>query len=233
VNDVGVRHDAVVFDLFGTLVPEFPRDRFHGALAAGAALLGVDPEGFRREWEATALERQMGVLPTVDANVREILRRLGSTAAEDAVRAALVPRSELYRELFAPKLDAVRTLAQLRARGYRLGLISMCSPDTPALWRSSPLAGSVDVEVFSCEVGLRKPDPKIYRACTDRLGTDPSRCLYVGDGAYGELTGAAAIGMHPVLIRHPGEEDGVVLRPESEPWDGRAVGSLPEVLELV
>ena len=123
--------------------------------------------------------------------------------------------------------------AELRAHGYALGLISMCSPDTPALWRSSPLAGSVDVEVFSCEVGMRKPDPEIYRWCVERLDVDSSRCLYVGDGAYGELTGAAALGMHAVLIRHPGEEDGVVLRPEAEPWDGRAIGSLPEVLELV
>ena len=233
MNDAGSSFDAVVFDLFGTLVPEFPLDRFHAALARAAGVLGADPAGFRREWEATALDRQLGTLPTVEANVHEILRRLGARASDAAVRAALIPRSELYRELFAPEPGAVRTLAELRAHGYALGLISMCSPDTPALWRSSPLAGSVDVEVFSCEVGMRKPDPEIYRWCVERLDVDPSRCLYVGDGAYGELTGAAALGMHAVLIRHPGEEDGVVLRPEAQPWDGRAIGSLPEVLELV
>jgi putative hydrolase of the HAD superfamily len=91
----------------------------------------------------------------------------------------------------------------------------------------------VDVEVFSCEVGLRKPDPRIYRLAAERLGVDPERCLYVGDGAYGELSGAAAVGMHAVLIRDPADAEIEALRPEAEEWDGPSIEDLREVTELV
>jgi putative hydrolase of the HAD superfamily len=109
----------------------------------------------------------------------------------------------------------------------------MCAPDTPAMWRASPLGGLVDVEVFSCEVGLRKPDPGIYLAATGRLGVDPTGCLYVGDGAYRELTGAAAVGMRAVLIRDPADAEVEALRPEAEEWSGESVEHLREVIALL
>ena len=52
---------------------------------------------------------------------------------------------------------------------------------------------------------------------TLQLGIAPQGCLYVGDGAYGELSGAEAVGMHPVLIRDPDEQE-EMLRPEAEEW---------------
>jgi putative hydrolase of the HAD superfamily len=35
--------------------------------------------------------------------------------------------------------------------------------------------------VFSCSVGVAKPDPRIYRIASDRLGTEPGACLFVDD----------------------------------------------------
>lgn len=225
-------YDAVIFDLFGTLVPEFGVEEFNAAVTQAAVVLGADPDAFLREWQETSMDRQLGRVGTVERNVQQILSTLQVAASDDQIAAALEPRRALYRLLFRPHDDAVHTLTALRERGYPLGLISMCSPDTPALWRASPLAGSVDVEVFSCEVGLRKPEPEIYRRCTDRLGADPSRCLYIGDGAYGELSGAAAVGMEPVLIRHASEGDTQMLRPEAEEWGGTRIERLPQVLDL-
>jgi hypothetical protein len=60
----------------------------------------------------------------------------------------------------------------------------------------------------------------------------PAACLYVGDGAYGEPTGAAAVGMYPVLIRDPDEQE-EMLRPEAEEWTGPTIGSLLEVPGLL
>ncbi|MEX2275061.1 MAG: HAD family hydrolase [Actinomycetota bacterium] len=233
MNTSVFRYDAVIFDLFGTLVPEFGVEEFRVAVAEAARMLGVDPDAFLQGWEATAMDRQLGTVGTVEDNVHQILGTLQVDASDERIVSALEPRRALYRRLFRPHDEAVHTLSELRRWGYPLGLISMCSPDTPELWRTSPLAGSVDVEVFSCEVGLRKPDPEIYRYCTDRLGVEPSRCLYVGDGAYGELSGAAALGMEPVLIRHTSEGDTQMLRPEADEWDGTRIERLPQVLELV
>jgi putative hydrolase of the HAD superfamily len=92
----------------------------------------------------------------------------------------------------------------------------------------------MDVLVFSSESGLRKPHPEIYLKATGELGVDPAKCLYVGDGAYNELTGAASVGMDPVLIRYSNEPDDSVLRPEAEQnWPGKRISSIPEVLDLL
>jgi putative hydrolase of the HAD superfamily len=108
----------------------------------------------------------------------------------------------------------------------------MCAPDTPPLWRSSAFAGLIDVEVFSAEVGLRKPEPEIYLKACELLGVDATRCFYVGDGAYGELSGATAVGMTAVLIRDPADADVEALRPEAEDWDV-VIPDLREIAGLV
>ena len=38
--------------------------------------------------------------------------------------------------------------------------------------------------IFSCEIGLLKPDPEIYLDMARRLAVDPAACLYVGDGPH-------------------------------------------------
>ena len=38
-----------------------------------------------------------------------------------------------------------------------------------------------DHVIESAKIGLRKPDPRIYRMMTDTLGVDPARCIYLDD----------------------------------------------------
>jgi len=225
-----VSFDAVVFDLYGTLVDEFPRALFFETLEAMADALGAPREAFRADWEKTAIARQTGAYATVEDNVLAICDAMGVPVRDDGLSRAMALRAEMYDRSFRPKPAALETLRAIRERGLPIALVSMCAPDTPALWRATELAAFIDVEVFSSEVGLRKPDPAIYEAACDGLGVAAASCLYVGDGAYGELSGAAAIGMMAVLVRDPGEAPGEMLRPESEDtWDGHVIASLAEV----
>ncbi len=223
--------DAVIFDLYGTLVDEFPKSSFHETLVAMADILGAERGAFLDEWSATAIERQTGRLGDIDENVRVICSRLGLRPGPQVSSEALEVRAKMYRDHFRPKAEAEAALAALKDRGLPIGLISMCAPDTPALWRESVLAPYVDVEVFSCETGLRKPDAEIYRYATERLGVEAEATVYVGDGAYAELSGATALGMTAVLIRDPNDHD--ALRPEAEEWSGASIDSLTEVLSLL
>ena len=91
------------------------------------------------------------------------------------------------------------------------------------------MAPLVDVAILSCEVGLRKPDPRIYEMVCDRLTVLPDRCLYVGDGGSMELTGASASGMDVVLIRAPYD----TVTGDREDWQGARISSLKEVVSLV
>ena len=225
--------EAVVFDLFGTLVPEFSKKDFFERTRAMATTLGADPDRFEQEWNDSAIARQTGGFPDIESNVRAICATLGVTVDEIALPLALDQRLDLYRTWFHPRRGALETLAELKGRGYPIALISMCAPDAPAMWRSSALAPYVDVEVFSSEVGLRKPDPEIYRYAAHGLGVDPAACLYCGDGAYGELSGAAAVGMTPFLIADPIVDVEDSLTPEREEWDGARVADLRELLPIL
>jgi putative hydrolase of the HAD superfamily len=231
---VSRRFDAVVFDLFGTLVSEFSSEDWSASFERLAAIFGVEVGAFRDAWSETSIERQTGRLGDIRRNLLENAWRAGGDPTDEQIDAAIAVRAELYAKYFRPLPGALETVRWVRERGYRSALVSMCAPDTPELWRASPFAGSIEVEVFSCEVGHRKPHPEIYLAAADGLGVEPSRCLYVGDGSYGELRGASAVGMTAVLVRDPDEAEGSMLRPEYEPWDGVTIDSiadLPSVIE--
>ena len=225
---------AVIFDLYGTLVPEFPHEDFYASIDHMATVLGADAAAFRDGWNATVELRQTGGFATLDENVLAITAKLGlaDPSAADVTK-ALTRRAEMYDRWYHPRDRAIETLSELHARGFPLALISMCAPDTPPMWHASPFAGLVDVEVFSSEVGLRKPDPVIYRYACERLGIDPPECLYCGDGAYRELTGASEIGMTAVEIRDPAIDITTLLHLEGEDWTGARIGDLRELLAMV
>jgi len=226
----GIR--AVVFDLFGTLVYELPRSDWDAWLDTAAAVLEADRDAFHAAWTATAVERQTGRLGDIEENLRTVAARAGAWPSESQITEALEARTEMYRKWFVPRPGAEEVLARLRAEGYPLALVSMCAPDTPGIWRSSPLAGTVDVEVFSSEVALRKPDAAIYLRACEGLQVEPAVCLYVGDGSYRELSGAAAVGMRPVLISDP-DVSAEMLNPDPDDWDGETIASLLEIPALL
>ena len=83
--------------------------------------------------------------------------------------------------------------------------------------------------MLSFDAGLAKPDARIYELALNGLGVRGERCLYVGDGSDGELSGAANAGMTAVLIRAPYDRaDGA-----REAWTGEAISAIPEVIDLL
>ena len=54
--------------------------------------------------------------------------------------------------------------------------------------------------MFSYEVGVRKPDARIYRHALESIGAEPHEAFFVGDGGSDEHRGARAVGMRTVLV---------------------------------
>ena len=129
--------------------------------------------------------------------------------------------------------SAEETLERLRKRGYKIGLISDCSPDVPILWDEFILSKYFDDIAFSSNVKLRKPDKEIYKLLCLKLKVDPKECYYVGDGGSNELTGALGVGMTPILIRSKEEEAEKVFKQNGEAWAGERIFSLIELVNLV
>jgi len=216
-----VKYRAVIFDLWQTLVPwnVDEANRFYDAMAEA---VGVESDRFREAWLAGRPSRETG--PIAD-HLHGLFGELGVDGDVDEL---LGLRREWTKRALVPRPDALETLAELRRRGHRLGLISVCSQDVPEVWDETPLAGALDETVFSCDVGVSKPDPRIYRIACERLGVEPADCLFVGDGANDELPGAERVGMTAVQLRPPGEE----LTESGWAWEGRSIATLSEVLEL-
>jgi putative hydrolase of the HAD superfamily len=211
-----VRVKAVVFDLWETLI-DWDRE---GNAQLNAELAAIAGEEFRERWSGS---RAKYVRP-----IREALAEAGVRPEhlEDVCKL----RKEYLRRALVPRPGAVDTLRTLRERGYKIGLITVCSEDIETLWPESEFAGLFDAEVFSSSFGKSKPDPGIYLACCERLGVDPPAAVFVGDGANDELAGARRVGMEAILIHRSGEDP---MWPEVREWDGPRVTSVPGVLEVL
>jgi putative hydrolase of the HAD superfamily len=215
-----VRFGAVIFDLWETLV-DWPVEDARRLTQRIAAHTGLDDDAFTLAWEENYRLRETGPLAAA-------YRALG--LRDEHIEGFVGARHELARRALVPREGVVETLDELRARGLKLGLISVCSEDVPAAWPETPLAGRFDATTFSSECGVMKPEPEIYLRTADALGVDPADTLYVGDGANDELRGARDVGMTPVLIAVNGREP---WWPEVRDWDGTRITAIPEVLELV
>jgi putative hydrolase of the HAD superfamily len=217
-----VKYRAVIFDLWMTLVPWDVEEanRFYDRMAE---TVGVESGRFREAWIEGRATREVG--PIAD-HLHGLLAKLEAEADVDELIAL---RRDWTKRALVPRPDALETLAELRRRGHRLGLISVCSQDVPQVWDETPLGEALDETVFSCDVGISKPDPHIYEIACERLGVEPAECLFVGDGANDELPGAERVGMIAVQLRPPGEE----LTESGQAWQGRSIESLSHVLELV
>ncbi len=227
-----MKYDAVIFDLFGTLIDNYSVDEHERVLQEMAGALGAPGDDFARLWVEMYDDRATGVFPTLEANIEHICRLLEVNVDAARIGDALRIRLDLTRRTLVPRDGAVETLAQLKRAGCKLGLISDCSEEIPRLWAETAFRPLVDAPVFSCVVGLKKPDPRIYRLACEQLAVAPQKCLYLGDGGSRELTGALEVGMHAVLIRVPYEDTYEPHRIDVENWQGASIRALKEILAL-
>lgn len=190
---------------------------------AGGTLIHVDGEAVCRAVNLTYLETVFREAEaSAHAQAREwIARHPDSTDAErfpifaDAMLSALgideaAAREEGARRIAAeheranlwccPGEKAAETLEALRERGYRLGVVSNSNGHVRRLLARAGLAALFEVIVDSAEVGIEKPDPRIFFLATELLGVEPARCVYVGDIYEIDVVGARKAGLRPILI---------------------------------
>ena len=228
-----MKYKAVIFDLFGTLIDNFIRSEYEAVLAEMADILGVPWEKFIRMWFDTFRERNTGQFTTPQANIEFICEELNIKATPRQIEQAARKRLDYTVRSMKPRPGTLEALTALRSMGYRTGLISDCSGEIPIVWSKTQLAPFFDTTVFSCVAGVKKPDPRIYKMATDRLGVVPQECLYIGDGGSNELTGASQVGMYAVLLRDPAEPADAHFIDREEEWDGPVVSSVQEILNLL
>jgi putative hydrolase of the HAD superfamily len=168
-------------------------------------------DSFRAFCDAEGLERErVKRLFREDPEALSLLRRLEmGELDEDEFSAGFGPLLGIPTErhegmvdrLFAgmePEESMLEALLRARRAGVRTGMIS--NSWGRGRYDRSTFAELFDGVVISGEVGLHKPQPQIFELGAERVGLDPSKCVFVDD-LQENCEGAEAVGMVAVLHR--------------------------------
>ncbi len=214
-----MRYRAVIFDLYYTLLYDTRTGTREKAIER-AAEAGLTEEAWLRGWQEAGDRAAKGELATLRARVRAALSLAGYEGADDSLVDDL---TGLLLARQAPRLypDTRSTLAEVRRRGYRVGLISNLFANEAEWLREFELEEAFDGMVLSCKAGVMKPDPAAYLMAAEKLGIKPEECVFVDDVPR-FLEGARAVGMTIAWIKRQNPEGST----QEEYHD---IGFLPEV----
>jgi len=112
-----------------------------------------------------------------------------------------------YPKVNASMSGAV-TLVKELSRRYEVGVVSNGLPDVQyQKLEAMGLRDLLSCIVLSEEIGIRKPDPRIFYRAADLLRKQPLDCLYVGDSYTNDIVGAKGAGMVTCWLNNSPSKD--------------------------
>jgi putative hydrolase of the HAD superfamily len=123
--------------------------------------------------------------------------------------------------------DVVPILQALREK-YKLGLVTNGAPDLQReKLQGSKLGVFFDVVIIAGEVGIGKPDPRIFDLLCERLNVGPETAIVVGDSLGRDISGAQRAGLRAIWLNRDNRERNGLVNPDYE------VESLNELCEYL
>lgn len=187
------RQKAVIFDMGGVIL----RTVDHAPREEMAKRFGVSSK---------ELERLVFMSPT------SIQSEIGELSEEEHWRAVLkyfkqtdISHEQAYTEFFSgDQIDQkMLNFAKSLKSDYRIGLLSNAWVNARKhLGEHFDFIDVFDVSIFSAEVGVRKPDEKIFWVMLERMQVKPSETIFVDD-LKENIKGAEKIGIKTILYNNP------------------------------
>ncbi len=171
--------------------------------------MGIDKEIWEEAAESELLyrKRALGEVKDPKEIILQILTKLNIQVSEKDVNKIVDKRVRRFeRALLNVDKEILDTLRVLRKLSKRVCLISNADIIDKKAWGTSPLEPYFNKAIFSCDVGLVKPNKEIYELALKEMKTNPEKSLFIGDGGADELKGAKESGITTVLITHYLEE---------------------------
>lgn len=231
---------AVLFDFGGTLYDyrAFARAESESldALARWAGIRATSSELARAQREA-----MKAVFEDYRARPFYFHRDLFGDALRALLRSfGVAPDPELlarYRRLqwdghardFALRPGVRETLAELRARGLHLGIVSNIDDDQlDHLLDVAGVRADFDAVLSSEQARACKPEPAIFEQALASARCAPHQAVFVGDSLFHDVGGANRLGLRSVLIWHRDDRD----PPGDGPVPAHVIRRFPELLEI-
>jgi putative hydrolase of the HAD superfamily len=183
---------AVFFDLGGVIV----RTDYQAPRQHLAERLGMEYEDLvKLVFESpTSARASVGEI-SAEKHWAEVTKRARRPAAEtESIRAEFFAGDIVDREI-------LEFLRSLRPR-YYVGLISNAWPDLRDYIIEQKFDDAFDHMVISGEVGVMKPEARIYQIALEQAGVSPSEAVFVDDFAE-NIEGCWVVGMHGIQFRDP------------------------------
>jgi len=98
-------------------------------------------------------------------------------------------------------MDSVETLDYLKNRGYKLGIIANQMPGVSQRLDKWGILKFFDIVVSSAELGVSKPDKRIFEKAFELAGCLPTESVMVGDRLDNDIKPAKSLGMKTIWIR--------------------------------
>lgn len=202
--------ECVLFDLYGTLF-------LYGDMRAAwkdwiedlqleLARLGVllSAEGLKKECDGffSGTVTPLDGLTVYGTRLFHLAIRLGGKPTHTWCTEAAASTMIRWQSYIQLDPDAIPVLTELRHRSFRVGVLSNFD-DTPHVLRlleDSALTPLLDAIVVSDQVGLKKPDTRIFQHALSILGSPADRTAFIGDHPEQDFAGAEGAGLHAILI---------------------------------
>lgn len=199
------RRRIALFDAGGTLIT-LDHDRVRRSLQPVSKARPSDEafeqaEAGARLWADGAIRARMSGRELWDGYFGSLLVGAGVEAAViEACIEALWEANQTQGLWRKPIAGAREVIAQLRAAGFRMSVVSNAEGQVETDLRDAGFGNSWETVVDSHVVGVAKPDPRIFEIALERMGVSAGEAFYVGDVPYFDVAGARAAGMPAVLI---------------------------------
>jgi putative hydrolase of the HAD superfamily len=206
VSATGTR--AVLIDALGTLVALAPPAPLLVAALQERHGIELDPVQAERAFaNEMAYYRAHHHEARDERSLAELRRRCARVLAVELPESvARLEEQDLVALLlsslrFSAQADAGPALRALHDRGLKVIVVSNWDCSLPAVLARIKLARSLDGVVSSGELGIRKPDRRIFAAALALAGVEAQAAVHVGDSVVNDVQGALQAGIAAVLLR--------------------------------
>jgi putative hydrolase of the HAD superfamily len=139
------------------------------------------------------------------------------------------------RAITADAIEGVfEVLESIRQGGYKTAIIANADSDARNIIASCGLGDYFDVVVISEEVGIEKPDKRIFQAVLDKLGIEAKNAAMVGNRIDADIVGANRTGMISVWFRWNDRYHGIMVSEDERPdFMIKSLSELPGILSSI
>jgi putative hydrolase of the HAD superfamily len=212
-----MKPEVIFFDVGGTLV------RLRRSVGEIYASLG---KNYGQNWDPVALQggfkaawkelrpRAVGSIPS-NGDDRIWWRQVVHRALAEVEISETFPHDTYFQELYERFGDWVRwrtypevfpVLDGLKAKGYRLAIISNWDQRLVGMLEGMDLAPYFEKMFISAQLGFEKPQPEIYRMACDAMGVEPRKAWMVGDDQMNDDEAPRQAGLASYLVERPGRD---------------------------